>query len=180
MVLRLKKLAKLAKGLVLDMGYNEQPNPYLKDAIGIDMQVTKKPRNYKKLVKGDVTRTKFKSKTFDTVIAGELIEHIENPSLFLKECRRIMKNNGTLLITTPNPYFLPLILLNWLFVKKWYFKDSHINLFPPRIMLKLLWKNGFNLIKMKSGTGILFPVTKVTFPLPRMFSQHIIYICKKK
>jgi SAM-dependent methyltransferase len=39
---------------------------------------------------------------FDTVIAGELIEHIYDTDLFLSECARVLKPGGRLLITTPN------------------------------------------------------------------------------
>jgi 2-polyprenyl-3-methyl-5-hydroxy-6-metoxy-1,4-benzoquinol methylase len=43
--------------------------------------------------------------TFDTIIAGELIEHIENPGAFLSNMRRHLTADGELLITTPNVFF---------------------------------------------------------------------------
>ncbi len=42
---------------------------------------------------------------FDVVIACELIEHLVNPDIFLSECRRVLKKNGFLVITTPNLSF---------------------------------------------------------------------------
>jgi 2-polyprenyl-3-methyl-5-hydroxy-6-metoxy-1,4-benzoquinol methylase len=44
----------------------------------------------------------FKDSFADTIIAGELIEHLENPLGFLNECHRILKPGGVLIITTPN------------------------------------------------------------------------------
>ncbi|XP_029170188.1 ubiquinone biosynthesis O-methyltransferase, mitochondrial [Nylanderia fulva] len=41
-------------------------------------------------------------KLYDAVIASEVIEHVENPELFLKECVRILKPNGSIFITTIN------------------------------------------------------------------------------
>lgn len=44
----------------------------------------------------------FKNKEFNIVYAGELIEHLYNPDLFLSEANRILKDKGVLIITTPN------------------------------------------------------------------------------
>jgi SAM-dependent methyltransferase len=39
---------------------------------------------------------------FDAVIAIEIIEHLENPFQFVRECRKLLKPGGLLLLTTPN------------------------------------------------------------------------------
>jgi SAM-dependent methyltransferase len=38
----------------------------------------------------------------DVITAIEGIEHLENPSFFLRECRRVVKAGGHVLVTTPN------------------------------------------------------------------------------
>lgn len=43
-----------------------------------------------------------KDNTYDLIIAGEIIEHILDVELFLNECNRILKENGYLVISTPN------------------------------------------------------------------------------
>ena len=47
---------------------------------------------------------------FDTIVAGELIEHLENPALFLDGCRRNLAADGRLVLSTPN-VFAPLHVL---------------------------------------------------------------------
>lgn len=42
--------------------------------------------------------------TFDLILAGEMIEHLNNPGLFLSGIQRFMNPNTTLLITTVNAY----------------------------------------------------------------------------
>lgn len=40
--------------------------------------------------------------SFDLVVSIETIEHLESPPGFLLECRRVLRENGCLLLTTPN------------------------------------------------------------------------------
>jgi SAM-dependent methyltransferase len=40
--------------------------------------------------------------TFDLVVAQEIIEHLENPRHFLRQCRKLVAPGGYLLLTTPN------------------------------------------------------------------------------
>ena len=44
-------------------------------------------------------------KTFDTIVAGELIEHLPNPGTFLENMSQHLNPDGTLVITTPNPFY---------------------------------------------------------------------------
>lgn len=43
-------------------------------------------------------------KTFDVIIAGEMIEHLSNPGLFLRGIKRFMNPKTNLVITTINAY----------------------------------------------------------------------------
>lgn len=44
------------------------------------------------------------NETFDVIIAGEMIEHLSNPGLFLRGIRRFMNADTKLVITTINAY----------------------------------------------------------------------------
>lgn len=43
-------------------------------------------------------------KQFDVIIAGEMIEHLNNPGLFLEGIKRFIKPGGQLVLTTINAY----------------------------------------------------------------------------
>lgn len=43
-------------------------------------------------------------RTFDTIVAGELIEHLSDLGDFLDCCRRHLQPDGKLVMTTPNPW----------------------------------------------------------------------------
>lgn len=47
---------------------------------------------------------------FDVIIAGELIEHLNNPGLFIDSVKKYMSENSILIITTPNMLSLKLLL----------------------------------------------------------------------
>lgn len=42
---------------------------------------------------------------FDTIVAGEIIEHLPNAGQFLTNMARHLNEQGTLVITTPNPFY---------------------------------------------------------------------------
>lgn len=43
-----------------------------------------------------------KDNSFDVVVAGEIIEHVLDTERFLNECNRILKDDGFLVLSTPN------------------------------------------------------------------------------
>ena len=52
----------------------------------------------------DVTRDglPFPGQEMDVIYAGALIEHLYDPEFFLKECHRVLKEEGLLVLSTPN------------------------------------------------------------------------------
>ncbi|MEM4325817.1 MAG: class I SAM-dependent methyltransferase [Candidatus Pacearchaeota archaeon] len=63
----------------------------------------KKYRNKKLFFKVmDATKMPFKNNFFDVIISFETIEHISEYTEFLCECKRVLKKNGRIIISTPN------------------------------------------------------------------------------
>lgn len=54
-----------------------------------------------KLIKAQAEKLPFKNNYFDTVIATEIIEHLDRPEKLLLEARRVLKRGGRIIITTP-------------------------------------------------------------------------------
>ena len=98
----------------------------------------------------------FKNSSFDKVIAMELIEHLENPNLIIKECIRILKPGGLLFITTPNyRSFWPILeTISDLFNLTPKMKgEQHISKFNKKTLINCLMKN--NLHPVKTGSFYL-------------------------
>jgi SAM-dependent methyltransferase len=97
---------------------------------------------------------------YDIIVAEEIIEHIENPWLFFRKARWISKDNGILIVTTPNTdsfysriKFLTTGRFHWFEVKD---EDYHIN---PIFLweLKLIArKNNFKVLKINGNSQYYF------------------------
>lgn len=84
----------------------------------------------------------FPDVSFDAVFAGDLIEHLSNPGLFLAACRTHLQAQGKLILTTPNAF-------NLFNIAEKITKDEptvnadHTLYFNHKVLKKLLEKNGF-------------------------------------
>jgi len=72
------------------------------DFIGIDKYVNKKFFDFKLLNNDIEEKLPIKSNSIDIVIAGEIIEHVKNTDLLINELKRVIKKNGSIVLSTPN------------------------------------------------------------------------------
>ena len=50
----------------------------------------------------DATRLPIPDRSFDVIVSFETIEHLDRPERFLDEARRVLRDDGVLLLSTPN------------------------------------------------------------------------------
>jgi len=176
-----KSFKDLGNISVLDMGCGDGQllhtiikKGLLKDAenvIGVDLSETRCSR-FKNNVKiadvicSDVCNvSQLKSKSFDIVTCTQVIEHVIEDELLLKEIDRLLKNNSLLYISSV--------------IKKWYgcyiyMNNGKIRLDPTHVkeysseeeFTNLLKKNGFKVIETN--------ITPVKFPLLDLLFRMII------
>ena len=74
--------------------------------VDLDRNVWKEGYQYRKsnfdAVLADATYLPFKDQVFDVIIMTEVLEHIPNDKLCIKNVYRVLQSKGKLLITTPN------------------------------------------------------------------------------
>jgi len=93
----------------------------------------------------------FPSGSFDIVLASHLIEHLNEPFLFLKEVHRILKDEGKIFITTPNINGLQA----YIYGGKWRSAIfDHLYLFSAHTLKKMLKRTGFKVEKLSTWGGI--------------------------
>ncbi|MFC2158355.1 class I SAM-dependent methyltransferase [Acidobacteriota bacterium] len=79
-------------------------NLYGLDLSEKDVEYLRQEHHVRNLYIGDCERidTYFPDDKFEVVVAGELIEHLSNPGLFLTSTKSILAEEGILIITVPN------------------------------------------------------------------------------
>lgn len=131
----------------------------------------------------------FENGSFDCIFAGEVIEHLADTDFFLQECGRVLKDGGTLILTTPNLSFLVNRIL-LLFGKEpvALFPDFHLKYFTKKVLLQFLERNGFK-VETAIGDYILFSQRrlrvvgllweKLGYYLPTLSAHLIVFALKK-
>lgn len=80
-----------------------------KELIGIDYcksEVTELNQRGYNILYGDVTKPIDLTDEFEVIVAGDLIEHLSNFEGFFENCKRLLTSGGSLLVTTPNPFYV--------------------------------------------------------------------------
>jgi len=80
---------------------------------------------------------------FDVIVAGDLIEHLDNFAAFFLNCRRYLKAEGVLVLSTPNPFFSG--LYHYVALKSDYcVNPEHTCLLGPQCLVQLAGRQGFD------------------------------------
>jgi SAM-dependent methyltransferase len=192
--LKMKLIAEASKGLVLDIGGAQNPNPYfgLNDSIKevwlLDIvEPQHLPDKYIKFVKFDLNKVvveplPFNDETFDTVILADVIEHLHYPLLVLREAYRILIRDGTLILSIPSPRYYLELLFTALTGKPMRFPE-HITLYTRAQICYLLEQLGFKVHRV-IGYSFWLPIVKLGFVnislrLPEFLTWQQIYIATK-
>ena len=129
--------------------------------------------------------------SFTKVFAGDLIEHLSNPGLFLNACERILASDGRLIITTPNTFNLFNIAEKFTKQEPTVNAD-HTCYFNSKTMRTLLRKNNFEIesigyvytldadfipsLKKRFLDGVYFLLSLVT----DKFLETLVIVAKKR
>lgn len=64
--------------------------------------IKKKRSNISNIIIQDMTKSKLEDASFDAVVCIEVIEHVEEDDIFVKNISKVIKSNGWAYFTTPN------------------------------------------------------------------------------
>lgn len=141
-----------AGDIVLDVGFSGQgikndnanwPHAIIrertKELYGVDIELDEQLAKDPHYVKASAENFSFAQK-FDIIFAGDLIEHLSNPGLFLKCCTRALKPNGKLILTTPNTFNL-FNMAEKITKREPTVNPDHTFYFNSKVLSRLLQKN---------------------------------------
>jgi SAM-dependent methyltransferase len=86
-------------------------------------------------------------RTFDTIVAGEIIEHLPNPGQSLVNLRKHLSPSGRLILTTCNPFNIKQV---WKIVRSGIIQvhEEHTAWFDPRTLGRLLSLAGYEVERL--------------------------------
>lgn len=115
----------------------------------------------------------FEDSSFDYVTAIEVIEHV-HPAIahkFLRESRRILKEDGTIIITTPNyRSFWPILEFIIEKVSPIKYHDQHISKFTPSSFVKFVESAGFKVNRIHS----IFFISPFLAPISKKLANFLL------
>jgi 2-polyprenyl-3-methyl-5-hydroxy-6-metoxy-1,4-benzoquinol methylase len=177
---RLKRLAACAEGNeILDLGCAQMMNAGLlrpgRTVTGIDMAEPGSDVSYQRFLVGNVfdLNSLDDGRSYDCIIAGEFIEHVERPYDLLRVLRSRLKPGGSLVLSTPNLVSPPVVLFEWLRSHQRFYTTDHTFYFSPRWVERMLASTGFQLERTE-GVG-LWPLG---LPCPVGLSYQVIYVAR--
>jgi len=155
------------KGLViLDVGCGPKIRFYffaksfgikLKKYIGLDplldediISKYKDNKSVSLVKKKFISTLNLKGQSVDCVISHAFLEHVENPSGFINESIRIVKNGGLIILTTPSPKsrkILEFLSLKLKLLSKREIEE-HKNYFNKKTLSSLVSKNNLKAVKI--------------------------------
>ena len=84
---------------------------------------------------------------FDVIVAGDILEHLPNPEMVLKTLRRLVKDEGVLLVSLPN---VANVTVRWSllsgrfdYAERGILDKTHLRFFTSRTGRRLVEENGF-------------------------------------
>jgi len=146
---------------ILDVGCGEGftlnficKNKVGKNCIGLDISTEainlgRKIHPGIKLIKGNICKIPFKNNQFDLVICTEVLEHLPNPLIALKEIHRVTRKYY--LLSVPNePWFQLSNLLRAKNLFRWGNDIEHINHWSKKNFLKIVATKTNKILNVKT------------------------------
>lgn len=107
-----------------------------------------------KIVQGDAQNLPFQDNSFDIAISAAVIEHLDKPLKMLREARRVLKKEGILIVTTPEPFFERIAeIIGYLD------KECHLETFTLKKLEKYFRNTNFQILQSKK-----FMLSPIGFP----------------
>jgi len=126
------KLSSVMK--VLDLGSGDR---FLKNEFE-DRGITYKDYDIND-INFDTDKFNYKDNEFDLIVSLAVLEHLENPDLFLNECKRVLKDNSFLYLSTPN----------WKYSRDTFWNDpTHVKPYSEKSLKNILTSKDFRNVKI--------------------------------
>jgi SAM-dependent methyltransferase len=169
--------SKFAKGKLIDIGCGTKPyetifKPNIDSYFGVDFAPSSES-NYGDLTRADLyvdcTATGLDKESFDTLLSTQVIEHIYNTDMFVKECYRLLRKGGVGIFTIP---------MSW----RSHAEPFDYYRFTKYSLDKIFTENGFRIIELRGIEGAYASIIQhlILFLFNRPTYRNILYRAARK
>ena len=164
------------KSQVLDVGCGEGLPVEEFSSLGYDIIGLDQNYSSEFVLRGDIIKIPFSGRNFDVILCLDVIEHLsyENQEMAISEIRRVLKDDGVVILTIPNlahfssrlGFLLKGQLVRTASIKK------HPGDRPIKEYLQLLKQEGFQ-IEQRKG---LFPTLPLVFQIIQRWPSRTVWL----
>lgn len=183
----------LKEKMVLDLGVGNISDRFLhkivkshsKKCVGVELNeelAQNLRQNGFDIITGNAETIKL-NQTFDVVLAGDLIEHLNNPGIFLENVKTHLKPEGIFIFNTPNIYSINFLLRGLFFggnVPHYY---EHTIGFTEQLISELLSRYNLKIIKTvyfchKEKKMSSYFIRLLSAIIPK-WRENMLFVCRK-
>lgn len=163
-----RDLVPLSAGRILDVGCGSgRLGAALQarqecDVVGIEMDgraASNARQVLADVVEADIERGEvvFAEERFDCVVCADVLEHLRDPAAVLRNVRRWLAPDGSLVLSVPNvrnhTVIQSLLAGNWTYESAGLLDEDHVRFFTRRELEKLLFRCGFEIEELRMAPG---------------------------
>ena len=159
------------------------------DDEGIEFLKQKMPNEEIFNIDAHCLSEKLEERSFDLIIAGDVIEHLPNPGLFLDSCAQVLVPDGRIIITTTNAFGIVRFVKALLFHEAVH--DEHTAYFSHKVLSRLFKMSGLcvdslgyykcePLDRLDLNRAISNTIENVFCVFFPQFSEGVIAVAKKR
>lgn len=138
-------------------------------------------KNYVKTGDLNFSKMPFPDKSFNLITAFQVMEHLENPFHFERECSRLLKPGGVLILSIPSgqslwsriSYFVRNNVTGYDLI------NNHITFLLADVFKKIFLKD-FAIDRLLYDRGFIPYLPGLKLPPHKLFSKRVCYFLKKK
>ncbi len=179
---RYQKAALFTKGRLLDVGgasglffsyLNSNIDPIVLD-ISYNMCIEARQNKISKIVCADAEYLPFSNNSFDSVVSLEMIYYLENPMNFIIEVERVLKFDGTFVVSFYNSRLNFLVrlrsLLRKLNIGRMFIDDGNPTFTKLEVLFKYIDNTSLEIVKIDNVVFIPFKIfDKINKTLEKTF-----------
>lgn len=206
MDIRIKEILQRCEGSILDIGCVQHTLECVKndswlhgnlteifnDVVGIDL-LKEEVKILNKMGYNVIYANAEKfvlDEKFNTIVAGELIEHLSNPGNFLDSCYNHLNENGKLILTTPNSFWIEHPVRKMF--GKLHINPQHTAWYDDVVLPQLAERHQFTVVEVKYiierykpstikgffWHKMIYPILLITLPAS-LTAYNLLFVLKK-